>query len=196
VISLARFGTKRKASYIFKISGHVWTVLDVIEKTISKSRFGGICSDELALFGPTTFKVSFWILIVVIIFDSALSSTSNRSINGFVGMLNIVMVVLKIESILWSIAPCTLLRFRRVISCTLLKKNNIGLEITYCQLWPPILIFLDMNLLRCSCNHKIVNKWHLYCISKNLGTICNICYKRTNVKSSDSISVLRGWFST
>ena len=27
------------------------------------------------------------------------------------------------------------------------------------------------------CNHKIVNKLNLYCISKNLVTISNICYK-------------------
>jgi len=47
-----------------------------------------------------------------------------------------------------------------------------------------------------NCNHKIVNKWNLYRISKNLGTMSNICYNWTNVMSSDSISGLRGWFST
>ena len=37
----------------------------------------------------------------------------------------------------------------------------------------------------------------MYCISKNLGTISNICYKWTNVEPSDSISVFKGfifWF--
>ena len=45
-------------------------------------------------------------------------------------------------------------------------------------------------------NHKIVNKWNLCCISKNLGTVFNICYRWTSVKSSDSVSILRGWILT
>ena len=39
------------------------------------------------------------------------------------------------------------------------------------------------------CNHKFVNKWNLYCISRNLDAISNICYKWTNVKSYDLITV-------
>ena len=41
-----------------------------------------------------------------------------------------------------------------------------------------------------------MNKWNLYCISKNLSAISNICYKMNNMKSSDSISVFKGWFWT
>jgi len=40
------------------------------------------------------------------------------------------------------------------------------------------------------CNHKSMNKWNL------LGTISNICYKWTNAKSSNSISIFKRWFST
>jgi len=37
---------------------------------------------------------------------------------------------------------------------------------------------LDVNLCLYVRNHKILNKWNLCCISKNLGTIIsNICYK-------------------
>ena len=43
---------------------------------------------------------------------------------------------------------------------------------------------------------NFLNKKNLYCISRNLVTISNICYKWRNVKSSNSITVLRGWFST
>jgi len=46
------------------------------------------------------------------------------------------------------------------------------------------------------CNHKFVDKGNFYCILRNWDPISTICYKRTNVKFSDSISVLRGWFST
>ena len=46
------------------------------------------------------------------------------------------------------------------------------------------------------CIHKLLNKSNLHCISKNSGTISNIFYKRTNVKSFDSIFVFRSWFST
>jgi len=41
-----------------------------------------------------------------------------------------------------------------------------------------------------------MNKRNLYWLSKNLAIISNICYKITNVMSSNSISILRGWFST
>jgi len=44
------------------------------------------------------------------------------------------------------------------------------------------------------CNHKIYEQMKFVFISKNLGTISNICYKRTNVMSFDSISLLSDWF--
>jgi len=46
------------------------------------------------------------------------------------------------------------------------------------------------------CNHKTCEQMKFVLISKNLGTISNICYKIIKAKFFDSISVLRGWFST
>ena len=46
------------------------------------------------------------------------------------------------------------------------------------------------------CNLKNCDEKCLYWISNNLGKISNICYRWTNTKSSDSISILMGWFLT
>jgi len=48
-VSLARFYTKRRASYISNVR-HIRTACDIIEKTISKKRFGSIGRDGLAFF--------------------------------------------------------------------------------------------------------------------------------------------------